>query len=289
MLKKILVITVFIFLGVVLPGLVIIPAQYLGVDPNELQGSDFNVNVGTVVTALLFSVGSIAFVYVVQRYYHRKPSFLELGFKRDWVRGLAWGHLVGAALIALPFLLVLAPAENVGIISTVPDSVSDMSLVGYYLFFLFMLTLNSFKEELLFRSYAIENIEGEATGNWTVILIASAVFSVVHLVLEPFTWTAFISRFLFGVFTCQVYVVTRSLWPIVGIHNGSNWLAVTCSGEGNWKMGGILTVGEGGLDHQPLEIDPIHALATRGLAVAVMYVWMRRWQSQPVEPEGSTG
>ena len=105
------------FLGCILPGLVIIPAQYLGVNPSDLQGAGFKVTIGTVVTALLFSVLSIAFVYLVQRYYHRTPSFLKLGFKREWIRGLVWGQLIGAALIAFPFILLLSLTENVQISS----------------------------------------------------------------------------------------------------------------------------------------------------------------------------
>ena len=166
--------------------------------------------------------------------------------------------------------------ENVKVSSAVPETVDALTWMGYYLFFLFMLTLNSFKEELLFRSYPIENLKEKTTGIWTIILSASIIFSIVHHMLEPFTWTAFISRFLFGVFTCQVYIVTRSLWPIIGIHNGSNWFLITFSDAGNWKLGGLLLLTTG-VDNQPLEIDSLYFLMSRGVAVIIMYLWMRKW------------
>jgi len=288
MFKKTLTITILVLLGCVLPGLVIIPAQYFGVDLSELQGADFKVTVGTVVTVLIFSAASVAFVYLVQRYLHRRP-FMDLGFKREWVGDLAWGHLVGAVLAGLPIGLGLGLTESIQLdqlqlVNQVPASVGVPTLAGYYLFFIFMLTINSFKEELLFRSYPIENMAGESSANWAVILIASVIFSAVHLVLEPFTWVAFISRFLFGVFTCQVYVVTRSLWPIVGIHNGSNWLSVTFTG--NWKMGGLLSVTTGA-DNVPVDLSPSYSIVSRGLAVVLMCVWMLRRSGQDADQVAS--
>ncbi|MEE2751675.1 MAG: CPBP family intramembrane glutamic endopeptidase [Myxococcota bacterium] len=268
------------FLGVVLPGLVMIPAEYLGVNPAELQGRNFRISVGTVTTILLFSAGSIGFVYLVQRYYHRR-SLLDLGFARRWVGGLAWGHLIGALLSGLPLGLALGLAEDVQFSSTIPDSVGVQSLAGYFLFFLFMLTLNSFKEELLFRSYPIENMAGESAGNWTVILLASAIFSFVHLFLEPFTWMAFINRFLFGVFTCQVYVATRSLWPVVGIHNANNWVVVTFF-MGEWRMGGFVSLTQGA-EGVPFEPSPMYGIVSLALAVGLMVLWMQRERNGSVD------
>jgi len=284
MIKNVLIITLFVFLGCIVPALFLLPAQYLGVDLSKMAGADFEVTMGTVIAVLVFSLVSIGFVYVVQRYYHRRP-FLDLGFKREWVWGLTWGHLVGFSLAGLTIGLgwtfdETLKAADLQFSSSVPASVSFPTLAGFYLFFLFMLTINSFKEELLFRSYAIENISGKTKSNWPVILIASAIFSAVHLVLEPPTWSAFISRFFFGVFTCQVYVVTRSIWPIVGIHNGSNWLGLTI-GE-NWKMGEILTVTA---DNEPLTSEPIYGIISRGSAVLVMSVWMYRWSKGRGESE----
>ena len=277
MLKRVSLIALLVLIGTVLPGLVLIPAQYLGVDPSELQGSGFKLTLANALTILVFSGAMIVFVYLVQRYIHRQP-FLALGFKRAWAGDLAKGHLIGGLLAGLPLGGALWMAEDVHISSAIPPETGGMLLTGYVIFFLFMLTLNSLKEELLFRSYPLENIGEASTSTWATILIASVIFSLVHLVLEPFTWTAFISRFLFGVFTCQVYLATRSIWPIVGIHNGSNWVYITVSA--NWKMGGVLSVTEGP-EALAFESDPIYSIISRTLAV-IICAWIMHRRRDPV-------
>lgn len=271
MLKNTLIITVFVFLGTVLPGLFVLPAIALGVDPTELQGGGFNPSFLNIMTVLAISGGMIAFVYAVQRYFHR-GSFWDLGFKKEWVSDMVKGHLIGAVLTSMPIGWFLLQSEDVQVVSSLPDSVGAMTVVGYYIFFLFMLQLNSFKEELLFRSYPIENIEGESISSWTTILIASAIFSVVHLVLEPFTWGAFVYRFLFGVLACQIYVATRSLWMVVGIHSGFNWVSATFSG--NWKLGGLLAVtNSDGTEAELSSQTPVIVV----LVVAIgVYEWLLR-------------
>ncbi len=275
MLKNILIITVFVFLGTVLPGLLVLPAIALGVDPSELQGGGFNPSFLNVMTVLAISGGMIAFVYVVQRYFHR-GSFWELGFKREWVADMLKGHLIGAVLMGVTIGWTLLQSEDVRLVSAVPDSVGAMSVVGYYLFFLFMLQLNSIKEELLFRSYPLENIEGESISSWTTILIASAIFSVVHLVLEPFTWSAFFYRFLFGVLACQFYVATRSLWLVVGIHSGFNWVSITFSGH--WKLGGLWAVTNS--DGSEAELNTRIPVTVVLLVAIAVYEWLQRRRSQ---------
>lgn len=283
MFKTIFVITLFMFLGTVLPGLILLPAQYLGVDLSELQGADFNLTFVNATLVLIFSGGMVAFVYVVQRFYHRR-SFWDLGFKREWVGPLIKGHLIGALIVAVPFGFGLALSENVQVSNAIPASAGTLTVAGTFLFFLFMLTLNSFKEELLYRSYPLENIGGESMSAWTTILIASVIFSVVHLVLEPFTWAAFVYRFLFGVLVCQFYLGTRSIWPIVGIHNGVNWFQMTFTG--NWKMGGFLSVTVGA-ENTAFSMDSTHSIVSLTIAI-VVYEWIRRKSGgygAPAQPE----
>lgn len=236
MAKSVFVVSIAVILCSFGPLLILIPAQYFGVDPAELQGSKFVLSVPNVLFIVAYSAASIGLLYLIQRFYHRR-SFLELGFKREWVGGLVKGHLLGLGLVALAHGLALLVDGLESFKWNIPDDVNGSSFALYYLFFLVMLTLNSLKEEVLYRSYAIEALRDEAGSKWLTIFIVSALFSLVHLVLEPPTLGAFTYRFLFGVFACQLYVASGSLWLLIGVHNGWNlWFATFGS---DWKMGGL--------------------------------------------------
>ena len=259
MLKRTLFIFMVMIIGCVFPMIVLIPAQYLGVDLSTLQGSKFVVSFTTVSIIMAYTAINIGIVYFFQVFYHRRP-FSELGFRRDWLRPTIMGHLLG---IALEVILVGLTMLYTGITSfkwAVPEDVSVLSIVSYYSFFLVMLFLNSLKEEVLFRSYVIETFGEYQKGKWLVIVISSILFSVIHLVLEPPTLHSFIYRFLFGVFACQLYFMTRSIWFIIGVHSGWNWIVLTF--EGNWKLGGIFEMDLG--DEKDLFLISVLLIVTAG-------------------------
>ena len=150
------------------------------------------------------------------------------------------GHLLGLALAASSLAIRWIAFGLPTVHWAVPDNIGMGSLAGHYAFFwLALLTLNSIKEEAVFRAYPLEALR-HRIGRWPVILVSALLFSAIHLILEPPSLLAFASRTAFGILACQIYLQRRSIWAAIGLHNGWNWLLLTTSG--NWKVGGVLTL-----------------------------------------------
>ena len=104
-----------------------------------------------------------------------------------------------------------------------------------------------------------------------VLIFVSLVFAAVHHVIEPFRMAAFLSRFFIAMLFSYVYFRWRSIWLIVGLHNGMNLLGFLL--VGHWKSGGLLK-----LSYEPPSpaVEVAIELGVKIVALGVIHlIWQR--------------
>jgi membrane protease YdiL (CAAX protease family) len=100
---------------------------------------------------------------------------------------------------------------------------------------LVMLPMNSLKEELLFRAYAVGRLQRR--GTIYAALVSSVLFALSHFVGEPPTpWRA-LTLVLFGLLCAFLFLRTGTLWSVVALH--SSWNAGFVLFSGNVQVGGL--------------------------------------------------
>ena len=109
----------------------------------------------------------------------------------------------------------------------------------FFLWFLFPLVLNSLSEEIVYRVFPLQNLSH--LHPLKVIVFFAAVFSAMHFVIESPDAGRFFYRFFFGALAGLMYIRTRSLSSIVGLHTGWNFGALTL-GTSGWKTGTLIYV-----------------------------------------------
>lgn len=177
------------------------------------------------LSIIIYSVQFVTAIAGVGAYYFyfcKKPLRLALGL--DW-RGAPlalWGVvLTFAASVVLEPLLSLFPAvyfERIG------------SAVGHgFWAILLAVVFAPVFEELLFRGLVLEQAR-RSMGAWRSVLLTGAIFALVHL---P-NWPQVVNAFVMGVLLGYIYLVSRSLWPVVGVHvinNAIAYLMLETTGE----------------------------------------------------------
>jgi membrane protease YdiL (CAAX protease family) len=171
------------------------------------------------------------------RFIHRR-KFLSLGFKRPFWKPFLIGSAVGIGMAVAEYSIDAIIGGNISLKWAVPAEVSMLSVIGHFLLWLlFLLTLNSLKEELVFRAYPIELFNDHPRAFIWIIIFISLLFAAIHHIIEPFRLSAFLSRFSIAIVFAYAYYRWRSIWLIVGIHNGTNFIGFLLGGM--WKSGGL--------------------------------------------------
>jgi membrane protease YdiL (CAAX protease family) len=86
-----------------------------------------------------------------------------------------------------------------------------------------ILLTGALAEELAFRGYPFQRLV-EAARPLGAVLVMSALFGAIHLTNPAFSWYAFANTLAIGVLFCLVYLRTRSLWLVWGLHFGWNFV-----------------------------------------------------------------
>lgn len=222
----------------VLATLGVLPlARLLDVDPRHLQGAGFRPTVRILAIVALYAASQFLLIWLAMRLVHRRP-FASLGFVGPVIRPLLVGTAAGAAIKVAEILLHVLAGRNATLGWSVPAEVPALTVAGHFLLWLlFLLTLNSVKEELVFRAYPIEQFNDRPRAALWVIVGVSLVFAAVHHVIEPFRLSAFLSRFVTALVFAYVYYRWRSIWLVSGFHNGANLPGFLLCGR--WRTGGL--------------------------------------------------
>ncbi|MBS3742378.1 MAG: CPBP family intramembrane metalloprotease [Candidatus Cloacimonetes bacterium] len=233
-----IVVIILVLFAAILTTLGVLPlAKLLQVDPSHLQGAGFRPTFGTMFIGILYSASQFILIWLVMRFIHKR-KFGSLGFKKPFWKPILLGTTFGIGLYVAEFGLDCLIGRNVQLSWNVPSGVPAISVIGYFaLWFLFLLTLNSLKEELVFRAYPIEQFNDKPGAMIWILIFVSLIFAAVHHVLEPFSISAFLSRFSIALVLAYAYFRWHSIWLVVGIHNGANFMGFLL--RGHWKSGGL--------------------------------------------------
>jgi membrane protease YdiL (CAAX protease family) len=212
-------------------------AASLGISPGSMQGASAQITPQTVALILSFYAIQIGLICGVHRFVHRQP-LQRLGLSGRLWPEIGVGFLVGAAVGALEKVADVVLASGAALRWAVPAEVSVASLVAHYLlWFVVISTLSSLNEELSFRVYPLEHLVDGKRSPVLIVVLTALAFALIHHLLEPFSWRAFVSRALAGLLLGFAYHRYRSLWLICGLHSGMNFFALSLSG--NWQLGGL--------------------------------------------------
>jgi membrane protease YdiL (CAAX protease family) len=249
-------------------------AELIGADITKLQGAGFEPTFKVMTVVIIYSASQFLLIWLVMLLVHKRP-FASLGFDRPIIAPLLIGTGIGIVLQAIEVSLLVLFGSDASLATNVPSGTSFFTVFGYFaLWLFFLLTLNSLKEELVFRAYPIEQFNDYPGYMIPIIIAVSLVFSAVHHVIEPFTLSAFISRFLIALLFCYVYYRSRSIWLVAGIHNGVNFLGFLLGGS--WKSGGLLHLS---LEYPSETISIGINVFITAIALAGFYLY---WRKKPI-------
>jgi hypothetical protein len=272
-----MVVIVLVIIAALLTVLAMLPlARLMGVDPSRLQGAGFEPTFRTMTIVLIYAALQFLLIWLAMRFVHRR-RFGSLGFRRPILLPLLIGTAIGLAIELVNTGLVCLAGSDVHLVSNIPPEAAAGSVIGYFLFFLlFLLTLNSLKEELVFRAYPIEQFNDHRAAIVPILVFVSLVFAAVHHVVEPFRVSAFLSRFFIALMFSYAYFRWRSIWLVSGIHNGLNLLGFLLGGH--WKSGGLLK-----LNYEPPgpALKTVIEVGVQLTALLILHLVWRRSRSGP--------
>ena len=273
---RILIVLIVLLVATLSVAIALPLAKILNLDLSELQGSGFNPSFKVLTVVILYAAFQFFLILVVMRLVHKK-SMKTLGFNKPILKPLLIGTAIGMLMQAVEFVLYSMFGSGVSFNLSIPADVNAFALIGYLLLnVLFLLTLNSLKEELVFRAYPIEQFNDYPKLMIPLLVLVSLVFAVVHHVIEPFTLDAFTSRFTIALLLSFVFYKWRSIWLISGVHNGLN-LLVNLTG-GNYKLGGLFMFNvEGPSSTICIVIDIALAIT---FILLFNYIWKKEKQSK---------
>jgi hypothetical protein len=216
-------------------------AAIFGINVRENTGINFKPDFGSIFFFFLFGILSIIIIWLAQKYIHQKP-LRELGFSSKIGRDLFFGFLLGIIIVAIINIIYGLSAETIEYIPiTVPDNISVVSYIGYYIYFIIgFIVWNSFIEEFGMRVYPIEKLKNYINPH-IIFVIMGIIFALGHFIAREFDTHYFISLFGFSYVFSLLYFYSRSIWLVVGVHSGVNWINFTFFGT-NWKMGALYNI-----------------------------------------------
>jgi hypothetical protein len=215
-------------------------AKKMGVDVEKYSGFNFDITWGTLLVFFVFYGLHAVGIFGAQRYVHAQP-ISALGFTAPIAGHLIIGFAGGFTFGLVKRAAAILAAESFEIHWSIPPETSLLVLAGYYLFFcLIYLTANSFAEELVFRCYPVEQFRDSPRAMIGAAVVSTVVFTAIHFVFGAFDLAWMVRIATFALLTFYLYIHWKSIWLIVGFHNGVNFVVFSISGK--WKTGGILDV-----------------------------------------------
>jgi membrane protease YdiL (CAAX protease family) len=177
-------------------------------DPSDAQTLVFRILGGIVLSAIVVAVLALLTTRV-----DRRPLGVTRASAAAATRSAAIGGLAWAAPAILAFSAASLMGASLGFPRELADTVSVMLLV-----FLAVLVSEAIPEELVFRGY-IFTVLHERLGDWATILVQTALFTGVALLLRGYTGIVDLSLFIgMGIALGYLRLVTGSVWTSVGFH-----------------------------------------------------------------------
>ncbi|MCR2822769.1 CPBP family intramembrane glutamic endopeptidase [Lederbergia panacisoli] len=138
-------------------------------------------------------------------------SHLGLQVKKGWFRFFLFGSLIGTVFQLIRFSVMY----STGAIRIQNLSVDTNALMVSTIILLISTVYIGFAEEIVFRGYVVSILPYSPK---IVVVISAILFTLGHLIDGDFAIARMCFLFIAGLFFAICYVVTRSLWFVVGIH-----------------------------------------------------------------------
>lgn len=237
LLVKIVTVTLVVLLSIVIMLPLIKIAELFGINLRENVGLNFKVTFANVFLFFLFGICSITIIWLAQKHIHKK-NLSELGLTRKVWQTAGIGFVVGAIFVSIGYVVLILNAEKVTITNVIPDDVPLFTYLGYYLYFIVgFIFWNSFIEELGTRVYPIQRLKKHINPH-IIFTIMGLIFTVGHFFLRDFNLGTFLNLFTFSYMLSLIYHYSSSIWLVVGVHSGVNWVGFSFMGiTPNWKLG----------------------------------------------------
>jgi uncharacterized protein len=190
----------------------------------------------TVATAIAAGV-AVLVVYLACRFLERRPV-ADAGLVRHHaVRGGGFGLLAGAGGFTLVVgALALGGWYQVADVEPLAGVLPRIAVVFV------LLGAAALLEEVLFRSIVFRHLE-HGLGTWMAIALSAMLFGALHLWNPNATlWSATAIALTAGLLLAALFVVTRSLWIITGVHLGWNFAQGPIFGAAVSGMAGLPSV-----------------------------------------------
>ena len=161
----------------------------------------------------LLSASALVAIYsfVTRRLEHRAPT--ELSLRSGYPLFLS-GAAAGVALMALVYIVLWGLGRATFAAATGIDGLGG-SLAVYF--------AAAILEELVFRAVIFRIVE-QMAGTTLAIIVSAGLFALLHGLNPGVTATGIVSVALAGGITfALLYVLTRNLWLVIGVHFGWNF------------------------------------------------------------------
>lgn len=174
-------------------------------------------------------------VFLWIKFYEKRP-FHTIGFTKE---NALKKYLVGFATGMVMNISVIATLAIVGCIEFTSESiaVTGINAIGGVLVFLLGYIIQGASEEILTRGWIFQVI-GSRYKPWLGVLIASILFSIMHLGNDGVNIFAAINIFLIAILLSLFVMKDSSIWGACGLHSAWNWtlgnvfgLSVSGTGE----------------------------------------------------------
>ncbi len=243
---------------------IIVLAKVFGFNAQDFHEPSKVFDPRTLVVTFAVLLAPIAITLIGQRFL-LKRALGELDSYPARVRMFFIGSLAGSFLKATATIAAFFSESGSSTLRWELNSFSLVEWAPYFFVFLVTLFLNSFNEELAYRSFPIQNLSPKTELSKQILVwITAIVFSAMHFLIEPVDGLQFLYRLAFGLIAGLFYVHWRSLWLIVGLHTGWNLIALSVS-DSDWRLGGLIFIE--GLSDQAKNISNICVLVAAYLAV----------------------
>lgn len=178
-----------------------------------------------LVYYLTASAIDINLVYVIWFFFALLGNYLVTFFYGEslWhhfgliVTRMTIPHLLEGFFLPLfyfaPLLVILLLIEDLSI-----ESFSIFNLVSFF----FVVALNAFNEEIIFRGYVFQ-LFAERRSPYASVFVFSLIFASAHFANPYLSPLGFFNLFLAGVALSLMYLQTKSLWLGIGFHTGWNF------------------------------------------------------------------
>ena len=218
-LTQFLLVILEIFIFLIIAIIVIVLIYGLGTlvlgDFQDNQTFGMNPYQELVANFLPQTIGVLAAIYFVKVIAYKIPEvslgFTDFGLIKDSLKGWGYGFLlVGVGFI---ILYLFRQIEVIGI---------DINL-SYFFGFILLFIVQSFSEEVVFRSFMIPMIQYRL-GTMAALLISSFLFFIVHLMNPNASWLGMVNLVFGGILMGLLFLKYKNVWAPTGFHASWNFV-----------------------------------------------------------------